>query len=449
MDAQQQQEELKTLQEKYQARAEALGAELGVRLSETAKQETSALPFVRSRDSAGTQPSDACLVRVLQWNILAGGLSNDGFLVRNILRETSDKDFQTVVEQVVKARENGEDMQVLKEKLASPESSVNHSIVLDWSLRWTRMQLYIAVAVPDIITMQEMDHMCQAEQDLGRLGYDCALPGRRYCAAHDNMENYMSNRADPPTFFKHLTQTGAAFVPKTNSQCRLLGGGDDDGVAVFWRRDVFEVARVEFLVYEDAKRNQGAVRVRLRHRAKGTEMSVICAHLNSGSSAKDEQKRLHQWCDGSLSQDGGRTGPSLKEWFTESAESIPTLCCMDSNSAPGQQFELWKELCCLSAEGADNLWTGYYDAEGRNTEAPAPVTTNKMRGPLSGQPKKIGEHACGAIDNIVFSKHLAVAQFAWKPLTYATEEEALEDLLPSLNVPSDHMPVIVDFKLDV
>eukprot|EP00959_Pyramimonas_sp_CCMP1952_P150054 3139869-Pyramimonas_sp.AAC.1 len=71
-----------------------------------------------------------------------------------------------------------------------------------------------------------------------------------------------------------------------------------------------------------------------------------------------------------------------------------------------------------------------------------------MRGPLSGQPDKIGEHACGAIDNIVFSKHLSLAQFAWEPLKYKTHEEALEDLLPSLNVPSDHMPVIVDFELD-
>ena len=61
-------------------------------------------------------------------------------------------------------------MKLLKEKLASQESSVNHSIVLDWSLRWTRVQLYVAVALPDIITMQELDHMSAAEEDFGRLG---------------------------------------------------------------------------------------------------------------------------------------------------------------------------------------------------------------------------------------------------------------------------------------
>ena len=72
-------------------------------------------------------------------------------------------------------------------------------------------------------------------------------------------------------------------------------------MAVFWRRDVFEVQKIEFLVFEDPKRNQGAVRVGLRHKAKGTELAVICVHLNSGASVKDEQKRIQQWCNASLS----------------------------------------------------------------------------------------------------------------------------------------------------
>eukprot|EP00976_Prorocentrum_cordatum_P057518 1159833-Prorocentrum_minimum.AAC.3 len=39
-------------------------------------------------------------------------------------------------------------------------------------------------------------------------------------------------------------------------------------------------------------------------------------------------------------QNGECTGPSLKEWFLKSAASMPTLLCMDSNSAPGQQVRL-------------------------------------------------------------------------------------------------------------
>jgi hypothetical protein len=74
------------------------------------------------------------------------------------------------VVKVVEARESGEDMDFLKEKLASPQSSENHKAVLDWALRWTRMLLYVTVALPDIITLQELDHMSSAEEDLGRLG---------------------------------------------------------------------------------------------------------------------------------------------------------------------------------------------------------------------------------------------------------------------------------------
>eukprot|EP00959_Pyramimonas_sp_CCMP1952_P150055 3139869-Pyramimonas_sp.AAC.2 len=49
--------------------------------------------------------------------------------------------------------------------------------------------------------------------------------------------------------------------------------------------------------------------------------------------------------------------------------SVPPL-----RSAP-YQFELWREMCSLSDAGAANLWSGYYDKEGANVKAPAPVNT--------------------------------------------------------------------------
>jgi len=434
-----QQKELDSLQLKYQARAKELG------ISASALQQSSALPFVKARCSVGTE----IVVRVLQWNLLAEGLSNDGFLVRNVLSEESDEAFKSVVKQVVEARESGEDMDLLKEKLASPQSSENHKAVLDWALRWTRMLLYVTVALPDIITLQELDHMSSAEEDLGRLGYECSTPGKRYRAAHSNMVGYASKKADPVEYFNHLVRTGVSFIPKTNSQCRQIGKQDDDGVAIFWRREVFDVVDVDFLMFEDVKRNHGAVRVNLKRKDDRTALTVIATHLNSGASQNDERIRMDQWGKPSFGRDGELNGPSLREWFITSASTGPTLFCMDSNSAPGQQFDLWRELCSLSTDsGARNLWSDFYDKDGKPLRDPTPVTTNKMRGPLSGQPAKIGEHAIGAIDNVIFSKHCSREQFAWEPLKYATKAEALDDLLPSLNVPSDHMPVIVDFKIN-
>ena len=36
---------------------------------------------------------------------------------------------------------------------------------------------------------------------------------------------------------------------------------------------------------------------------------------------------------------------------------------------------------------------------------------------------------------------------AWGPLTYSTKEEALGLMMPSLDMPSDHAPILIDLQL--
>ena len=50
-------------------------------------------------------------------------------------------------------------------------------------------------------------------------------------------------------------------------------------------------------------------------------------------------------------------------------------------------------------------------------------------------------------DHIYHSRTVLFIRHAWEPHTYATDAEGLADLQPSLAVPSDHMPVIVDLSL--
>eukprot|EP00959_Pyramimonas_sp_CCMP1952_P234243 4894517-Pyramimonas_sp.AAC.1 len=57
------------------------------------------------------------------------------------------------------------------------------------------------------------------------------------------------------------------------------------------------------------------------------------------------------------------------------------------------------------------------------------------------------EFATGAVDNIYFTAELDMMQYAWEPLAYSSVVEAHEHLLPSLAVPSDHAPSLVDFRL--
>ena len=68
---------------------------------------------------------------------------------------------------------------------------------------------------------------------------------------------------------QHLESVGVAFMPKTKSNCRRFGkeqemaDADNDGVAIFWKKEKFRVVTIDFLLFDDPKRNEGVVRVEL------------------------------------------------------------------------------------------------------------------------------------------------------------------------------------------
>ena len=147
----------------------------------------------------------------------------------------------------------------------------------------------------------------------------------------------------------------------------------------------------------------------------------------------------------SFDEDGKLEGPSLCEWFEEAAKTAPTLLCLDANTRPDQAeateegqspqppslgaavFSAHRPPALARAAGAaalalhtadksvalyagttvwktlrsdprrdqlmGSVWDEYFDANGALIrEGELPATTNKMRGPISTQPKKIGEH---------------------------------------------------------
>merc|ERR1712216_868813 len=71
-------------------------------------------------------------------------------------------------------------------------------------------------------------------------------------------------------------------------------------------------------------------------------------------------------------------------------------------------------------------------------------SVNKMRGPLSGQPKKIGHHAYELIDHVFYSEGLELVEHVLEPRVHPSRAAAIDDLIPSLSNPSDHYPVVVD-----
>ena len=97
---------------------------------------------------------------------------------------------------------------------------------------------------------------------------------------------------------------GVAFIPKCKSNCRNIGkkvrpDADNDGCAIFWRASRFTASKIDFIAFDDAKRNEGAVRVELcstspqPHQAC-ERLTVIAAHLTSGDKPSDEIKRMKE-----------------------------------------------------------------------------------------------------------------------------------------------------------
>jgi len=80
------------------------------------------------------------------------------------------------------------------------------------------------------------------------------------------------------------------------------------------------------------------------------------------------------------------------------------------------------------------------------------VTSNKIRGPLSNQHEKIGYHSLSTIDYILFSPDTTMSQFALAPQLLGEggkfNRRAMENLIPSMKVPSDHYPVAVDLRAE-
>ena len=151
-------------------------------------------------------------VRILQWNILADGLSDDGFLVRDVLhaspqhassgdQASRDAEFHEMQERVQKTCEEAkkdpknkeETLKRLKAEFAPPKPkegegdkvdkttreraermTENHKAIVDWKRRWLKMRELIARYDPDVITLQEVDRLAEIQRDLHELG--CARP---------------------------------------------------------------------------------------------------------------------------------------------------------------------------------------------------------------------------------------------------------------------------------
>lgn len=347
------------------------------------------------------RPSLSTAVRILNWNVLADGLGNDGFTVRDVLSGGTPTDTDGMIKELMETKRRGGDMDEIRSKFATERTAKNLSVVIDWPTRWARMRVVIEKLQPDVVTFQELDHFVDCSADMRALGFECTAHAGatgRYTPCHAAGVGGPGLEA-AAKYLKHVEAAGMAFAPGAPSNARRIAreagraDADDDGVAIFWRARAFEPTGLSFLVLDDPKKSQAVVRAKLKRKADGASLCVLCAHLASGTKAEDEAKRVEQITAPTFDASSKAwQGPSILTALRESANEGATVFCLDANSAPdrAEDSTVWKALRRVMP----CVWDGHFDTTGRPLRNDLVVTSNKLRGPESDQPRKIGEHVC-------------------------------------------------------
>jgi endonuclease/exonuclease/phosphatase family metal-dependent hydrolase len=396
-----------------------------------------------------------CYFSLFQWNILADGLSNDGFLSKPETGGVTRSDGKTVefsqlMYDIASARSiknNEEKLKVLedlKEKYNTEEASKRLSSIVAWERRWSTMLRMIDESKADILTFQEMDHMMDAQKDLAKLGYQCSLGGVIY-RPNPNITT--------ESYLEHIIHSGVAFAPKIQSTARKLNPSmtaDNDGCAIFWKKSRFTATSLAAFQYQDQKGRlgkDGCICVRLEDITGRGTVNVLTTHLPSGEDPKKESERIACLtqlgnCMDTLEQKN--LNSTLLKFVDQEVNKGPTVLAMDMNSSPKNEKSVWTTLGAVSS--LTSVWAAYYDRGGEPVDRDRVVTVNKMRGPNSAQPAKIGVHALELIDHIYLGGGASLDKHVRPPTSYSSIEDAEDHLIPDTNMPSDHFPVHVNLS---
>eukprot|EP01065_Artemidia_motanka_P043036 TRINITY_DN5895_c0_g2_i1.p1 TRINITY_DN5895_c0_g2~~TRINITY_DN5895_c0_g2_i1.p1 ORF type:complete len:657 (+),score=138.23 TRINITY_DN5895_c0_g2_i1:74-2044(+) len=207
-------------------------------------------------------------VRLLQWNILADGLAEDGFCVPPVSEDwpygrdclpTTDEDPVPIAEMLQEmlsiTREAKEKCRAVEKQGLSPDersevlgqiqidkftelakfkrkydtvqSQANVARCVDWENRVRRMQWLVARSDPDVITLQEVDRLADVKRLLEQLGYTCSSRRAEY---RPLLVHY-----GHPEYLQACRGSRVAFAPKVASEAlcqKILRSGEADDYAL-------------------------------------------------------------------------------------------------------------------------------------------------------------------------------------------------------------------------
>ena len=298
---------------------------------------------------------------------------------------------------------------VLSQSLAtSIDSFVNLAPgSLDWAQRRWAIVREIARHAPDVVCLQVTCPRHTASQ------WQCVTLRHNalQCVTLQEVDHYRLLAAQ-------LASVGyrGTFVPKPDSPCLYVEGNNGpDGCALFWREDRLSLASLHSTVLQvwGVPSNQVAVAAVLRPRT-GAAVCVATTHLKARPGSLNMMMRAEQ-------------GRDLVRWLREEVPrppDTPLVLTGDLNTAGGEAEQVLE----IVTRGLGLV--SCYDT------AATPFTSCKRRGP--------GRREAAVLDYILVSgSGLATAATLQPP----REEELGPHLLPSPQLPSDHLSLVADLRI--
>jgi len=393
----------------------------------------------------------------------------------------------------------------------SPELKQVDDEILSWSKRYERLKSIVLAADPDIITFQEMDHLHQfindeefgkkytcyvGDNDKNNTSNDYYNPAKYYDDKKKDelrSENYLTKLIESkvsfaPKSYSHAANFRNKRIKKTNDDNDKKTVVDDDGVAIFWKKDKFKAIELGFLKFPSSKKSEAVIAVVLENIKTEKRINVLTTHLPSGDEKKKEKERLDVLENYDETWDAKRIFRTSFGWRKcnygdfaqqfngilsfvahyvkrELYDSSTTIFALDANSRPlfplvavdggSKRTNTWNSIH-QGIPNLDSVWvqSGKLLATGESTSSSKfPASVNKMRGPSSNQPNKIGEHQCELIDHIFTNGQESqliedIKGQKMAPILYESREGKAElELNPTQKIPSDHFPVVVDITL--